>query len=286
MKHHFTLLLFFVAATTYSQQFIKINNTGQLKLLGSFDRELLNEEPFCQWFNPNYDTFEISTPISKLKVQLKNVDSIQIFLGTWCGDSKREVPRFLKLLESADFDRYQLIGLDNTFQNYKQSPFGEEVGLNIHRVPTFIFYQDSIEINRIVESPKTILEKDMMELLTGNYEPNCQIVHELNELFKIHGYEYVASQIDELALAWKDKVENKYVLNTYGFKLFTSFSMAEAEVVFQLNCLLYPNQCSSYYSLGRYYLRLGEKELARVEFAKGLQIDPTDKDLLEALNGL
>lgn len=88
---------------------------------------------------------------------LSDVDSVQIFFGSWCGDSKREVPWMLKILNESGFEKYSLIGLGNSFQNYKQSPFGEEIGKNIHRVPTFIFYKDSTEVNRTVESPKASL---------------------------------------------------------------------------------------------------------------------------------
>ena len=41
----------------------------------------------------------------------------------------------------------------------------EEVGKNIHRVPTFIFLHGNKEIGRIVESPVVSLEKDMIAIL-------------------------------------------------------------------------------------------------------------------------
>ncbi|QSE98275.1 TlpA family protein disulfide reductase [Fulvivirga lutea] len=287
MKHHFTLLLLFTALTTYGQQYIKINNTGQLKLLGSFDKELLSEAPFAEWFSPNYDTFNIEkSELQLLSSKISNVDSIQIFLGTWCGDSKREVPRFLKIMDELNFENITLIGLDHTFQNYKQSPFGEEAGLNIHRVPTFIFYKDSIEINRIVESPKTSLTADINALLDNQYSPNYEIVTALNKLFKTSGYNHVNSQIDSIAGEWQGKVENQFVLNTYGYKLFTSFQLPEAEAVFQLNCLLFPQECRPFLTMGRYYLRVGDMELARLQFEKGLEIDKNNEELLTALNSI
>jgi len=38
-------------------------------------------------------------------------------------------------------------------------------GLEIHFVPTFIFYRDEEEIGRIIEMPYESLEKDMLEIV-------------------------------------------------------------------------------------------------------------------------
>ena len=107
MKQHLTLLFACLISTAYSQQHIKINNTGQIKLLGTFERELLSEETFADWFNPNYDTFEIDKQTTqKIKESINEVDSIQVFFGTWCGDSKREVPRFLKIMDELNYENF------------------------------------------------------------------------------------------------------------------------------------------------------------------------------------
>jgi hypothetical protein len=38
-------------------------------------------------------------------------------------------------------------------------------GLNILKVPTFIFYYKSRELGRITETPQTTMEKDLLEIL-------------------------------------------------------------------------------------------------------------------------
>ena len=43
-----------------------------------------------------------------------------------------------------------------------------EKGLNITNVPTFIFYKNGKEVNRIVESPRVSLEQDMIDIINGN----------------------------------------------------------------------------------------------------------------------
>ena len=47
------------------------------------------------------------------------------------------------------------------------------MGLNIHHVPTVIFYKNGNEIGRIIEYPVQLLEEDMVAILTGaSYTPN------------------------------------------------------------------------------------------------------------------
>ena len=62
--------------------------------------------PFNDWFNFNYENYELNTEtIAKLKPLLKNV-TIKAFMGTWCGDSQEQTPVFYKILDVTDF-KYQ-----------------------------------------------------------------------------------------------------------------------------------------------------------------------------------
>ena len=51
----------------------------------------------------------------------------------------------------------------------KTTPQKYEENLNITNIPTFIFYKDGQELNRIVEFPIEDLETDMVKIL--NEEP-------------------------------------------------------------------------------------------------------------------
>ena len=44
----------------------------------------------------------------KIKKLISNDISLQVFLGTWCGDSRREVPRLLRLLDDVGFPEKNL----------------------------------------------------------------------------------------------------------------------------------------------------------------------------------
>lgn len=83
-------------------------------------------------------------------------------MGTWCHDSKREVPGFYKILDQ-NAENIEMIALDRK----KQTPNGETNGMEITNKPTFIFYIDGLEMNRIVETPVESLERDMVKILSG-----------------------------------------------------------------------------------------------------------------------
>ena len=85
--------------------------------------------------------------------------SIKIVMGTWCPDSRREVPRFMKIVDLWDFRLKRLISLELIIQSY--APVGGYDTLNIERVPTFIFLRNKVETGRIIENPVTSLEQDM-----------------------------------------------------------------------------------------------------------------------------
>ncbi len=140
-------------------------------LVGLSNRGGLQQNPFSGWFNNEYDAYALN----KEAIQGINNDSenlsIKLFMGTWCRDSRREVPRIYRILDAAGFDesRLTLINLNRE----KNSPGEEEVGLNIHHVPTVILYNNGNEIGRIIESPVQLLEEDMAAILNGtSYTPN------------------------------------------------------------------------------------------------------------------
>ena len=87
-------------------------------------------------------------------------------MGTWCPDSRREVPRFMKVTGYLEFpaDKVTFIGVDNA----KISPIENMRLLDIQRVPTFIIYKNNIEAGRIIENPVTSLEQDMVNILSRN----------------------------------------------------------------------------------------------------------------------
>ncbi|WP_334056573.1 thioredoxin family protein [Polaribacter sp. P097] len=134
-------------------------------LIGIANREMFNDDSYNYWFDDRYKEYNTDKElIAKLK-PIINDFTIKGFMGTWCGDSKRETPRFYKILDETDFDQeyFELI----TVGRNKKTPNNLQEGFNIIRVPTFIFYKDGKEVGRFVEYPRESLEKDILKILTG-----------------------------------------------------------------------------------------------------------------------
>ncbi len=134
-------------------------------LLGVIGKEDLEKAPYAQWYRKNNDEYVVDHDALSGIGELLNGVEIKVVMGTWCHDSKREVPRFYKIISSMQGleNNTQMIGLDRQ----KQAPDGEIDGMGITNTPTFIFYREGQEINRIVETPVESLEKDMIKILNG-----------------------------------------------------------------------------------------------------------------------
>jgi thiol-disulfide isomerase/thioredoxin len=165
----------YAQVNTPIQNTVVISENKQPMLLGHCTISKLKEEPFDSWFVPNYTNYKpdssLLTDVAKA-IRKKHID---IFMGTWCGDSKREVPAMLKILNEIGFDSVDisLITVGNNAELYKKSPQGEELGKNIVRVPTFIIYDKKKEIGRIIEYPVESLERDLLKILRKEpYIPN------------------------------------------------------------------------------------------------------------------
>jgi hypothetical protein len=72
------------------------DRSGNDMLIGCCTREALNREPYVEWFTKHYFDYKVdSTLVSDLKKHTERKQFL-IFMGTWCGDSRREVPPTFK----------------------------------------------------------------------------------------------------------------------------------------------------------------------------------------------
>jgi thiol-disulfide isomerase/thioredoxin len=133
-------------------------------LLGYFTKDRMTTPPHSGWYQKGYDEYKWDEgAVNKLTELSKTGLSIKIVMGSWCPDSRREVPRFMRILDLWGFppEKVTFIGVDDA----KLSPVGEYDKLDIQRVPTFILYKNNIETGRIIETPVTSLEQDMVNIL-------------------------------------------------------------------------------------------------------------------------
>lgn len=287
-------LMCFLTAWQFQGQTTTINNQitdsrDREVLWGELNQEGLSQAPFNSWFTNGFTKYEPDLAITEqLKLALRSY-SITVFMGTWCGDSKREVPRLIKILEMANFDMNKLtiIGVRGDAPYYKMGPNKEEFGMAIHRVPTIILYQNGSEVNRIVESAVATLEQDLLNITQGNYQANYPVVQATAKILKQDGVHGLSnSKIKKLAATWKPQVESLYELNTYARTLLAAKQNQEAIAVLKLNIALFPEDHRTYYSLANKLETLEEDKQAIGYYKKALKLDPENQDYLAALDRL
>jgi thiol-disulfide isomerase/thioredoxin len=160
------LLLAIMSSIVFSQEKNKTiidEKSGKPILIGICDRKAFADSNFSWWYESEYQGYEINYAVLD-SVKGKIADTkIIIVMGSWCSDSRREVPRFFRLMDEIKFsdDKLFLVCVDRK----KESPEGNVPELKIEFVPTFIIYMDNKEIGRIIETPKLSLEKDLKEIL-------------------------------------------------------------------------------------------------------------------------
>ena len=116
-----------------------------------------------EW-NNNYSKYSVDPTIaSAIREKIEKIDSIIIYFGFWCSDSRNNVPKFIKLMELVNPDKITInyISVGRKTQNAKY--FSDK--LKIIRVPTFIFLKNGKEVGRIVENPVKSLSEDILEII-------------------------------------------------------------------------------------------------------------------------
>ncbi|QXP60889.1 thioredoxin family protein [Olleya sp. HaHaR_3_96] len=264
-----------------------LDDKGQAKLLGQINKDGLLKDAYKDWFNKNYDEYIANEKlINTFKDSLNNY-TIKAFLGTWCGDSKKEVPRFYNVLELADFnmDNLEVFALDNTKDSYKKGPNGEEKGFNIHRVPTFIFYKDGKEINRIVEHPVETFERDIEKIVTNQryfakyYVANITF-YNLNE----KSIEDLVKLESNFLTYFPEYSAGSKELNTLGYWHLKDKQYDKAIYVFDLNTKLFPTNPNTFDSLGEAFFTTKNYPDALKNYNKVLELKPEDKNALDMIS--
>ncbi len=90
---------------------------------------------------------------------------VDIYLGSWCGDSRREVARFFNVLDHPSMANppftVHLYDLDRGFQERNDFDQG------LIAVPTFVVTRNGQELGRVVETSPTNIETELLRLLSG-----------------------------------------------------------------------------------------------------------------------
>ena len=165
MKNIFILILLTCVITMNAQmsRTISDDKSGKSIMYGECNKDSFLRADFAEWFNKEYNSYKVNDTVFAENYET-TFDSIKVFLGSWCEDSQREVPRFIKIMETFPFfynveiryfcvDRAKKCDVINPEDYY------------VDLVPTFIFYKRGEELCRIIETPRVTLENDIKDLL-------------------------------------------------------------------------------------------------------------------------
>lgn len=235
-------------------------------LLGKVTVDSLLKEPFKSWYKKGFEQYY---PTHVTIAQLKNTNckklTYQLFFGSWCGDSKREVPRMLKLMDTLGIPKEQieLIGLDDTDSTLKQSPRGEEKGKHIFRVPALIVMSNNKELGRINEFPVFTLEQDLLQIISGEgYMPNYPAFIDISRWLDNKVFENENVSISGLANGIRNKVPNENQLGSLSKLLFMQGRKMEAIKIARVNYYLFPEKYAALKTLGDLFVKNNEQAKA------------------------
>jgi thiol-disulfide isomerase/thioredoxin len=252
------------------------------KILGNCSLSQLEKKPYSEWYAKNFSAYEPNIQVlAALKKTNPTKYMVKIFFGSWCGDSKRELPKMTKVLEKLSFPQKNLtlIGVDDSTEVYKQSPQRQEAGMNIFRVPTFIVFENGKEVGRIVEYPTETMERDLLKIFarkeyTANYFGYPQIIQWMKDGLLTD--ENISAR--GLAMQLKSRVSNESELNACGYVLMAQGNLREAITVLRINANLFPQSANCWDSLGEAYAKDGQKDKAIQAYEYVLELDPKSEN--------
>ncbi|MFY0601389.1 MAG: hypothetical protein JXR03_17070 [Cyclobacteriaceae bacterium] len=289
MKLRLFSLALLVSVTSLAQTSKKYQNAqAQTHLCGSITLSDLKEDPYSEWYKKNYNSFELSDKPTKWAKKLKDTE-VEIYLGTWCGDSKKWVPQFVKLWEDLGLNKEQLkfIALYDGTEKYKQGPSGEEKGKNIHRVPTFIFKKNNSEYARIVESPSSALETDLAQIALGfPSQPNYKAATYLMELLESKSIEEIYENLRTHANTAYRLAGKSGELNTLGYVYLRSGRVKEAITIFEFNTYFFRTNPNVFDSYAEALAEDGQTEKAIENYDKVLALDPENENASKQIKSL
>jgi thiol-disulfide isomerase/thioredoxin len=129
--------------------------------------DIKNNPNTTEWYVPEYASYEPDKKvIDQLKIKNGLDYTLTVVLGTWCGDSKAQIPRLIKILDESGFnyDNLNMICVDRK----KQATGIDLTSYNIVKVPTIIVFIDEEELGRIIETPAENLENDLLNILNNS----------------------------------------------------------------------------------------------------------------------
>lgn len=133
-------------------------------LTGRLTREEI-EAAHPGWVHATVEA-EIDADAAQALTAVEPGAQVTVFLGTWCSDSRREVPRLWRVLDQVGglvpFG-VEYVAVDRS----KKEPAELVAGVDLRYVPTFVVRRGFEEVGRVVEIAPHGIEHDLLALLGG-----------------------------------------------------------------------------------------------------------------------
>lgn len=268
----FFLPIVFSVNLTAQKTFISNEKTH---LWGAVSIDQLRAQPYAEWYDKSQADY--NPDVKKADYANLTDVKVKVFLGTWCGDTKNYLPKFIKLWEAADLpiSNLEFMAVHNDTELYKQGPNHEEEAYGLHRVPTFVFERNGEEIARIVEHPSNSLVTDVAQIAAGYPPKNSYVgVSILQEYFSKQEIDSLDNMPDDIFNELYSEASYVGELTTFAKKLDTEGKDTHAEYVYRLNTKIFRYHPYSHYRLGKFFLDQGQYELAKESFYKTSEIKP------------
>ena len=263
-----------------------VNKSGDKHLWGIVTTDHFKEEPFKEWYHKSQEKYT-STLTKNDGKNLKDI-KVKAFLGTWCGDTKFLLPKFVKAWHAMGLNENQIefIALHVEDEKYKQGPNSETNDYAIHKVPTFVFEKDGAQIGRIVERTVFDLDTDMRLIAERKpYKHHYKAVNILDDFLQTVEPDSMLTKatINQAYRKVRREIPKASVLNTYGYMLKYQSKTNKAKTVFKLNKLMFPYEPNTHDSYAEILMESGELEEAQEEYYEALRLLKEDEHIIKQL---
>ena len=246
-------------------------------LVGSVTRAELKAPPYSEWFDGQYTRYQPDpASVEKLRPALAGV-FIEAYFGTWCGDSRRQIPRLARLLDLAGVDepRLSLIGLSDRPMEFKQAPGRPEAKRYVHRTPTIVVVREGREIGRIVETPALSLEADLLAIVGGGgpapkYGAEAWVHHLFTDLPSEDAMKALSSGGPEVL----KRSDPDSLWHYAEYDLLKNGRALEAKAVLDLHLALNPRSVVGHILMSDALSTLGRRAEARAAVERALALEP------------
>lgn len=282
-RFYFLLLLTITGLTTGNAQ--SEQATEPTQVLGTHTHAELLKTIDAEWLATGTEVYEPNpTTTKQIATAIKAVDEIVVFYGSWCGDSRRELPKMIKTLTAAGYPlgNVRFVGVDKRSATYKKSPDGAADGKQIYRVPTFVFSRDGREFARMIEQPTISMEYDLLTLLTtDDYQPAYPALARVAKLDAAGLLSDPNVTGRNLRMELAPLLSGPRPLNGVAYVLLAEGRVEEAIKLLYVNVLVFPEDANGYDSLAEALAQRMDYANAVAYQRKALTLDPGGKGYQE-----